>query len=139
MEKSEQSDKIDKLIAEKTETKTKRTAMDMSPELTMVKDNLEFIQKMAQKPIKKGVHRVKVFGCKMVDPLSVVCGDNIWNRSIFTVDSLCDGYDSATLQQRLKYQKKPRRMNSNLGFIIVLVIGAIIAIFVLFMLLGVFG
>lgn len=111
----------------------------LSPELRKVKDNLQFIHKIAKNPIKKDVHAEKVFGAVLVDPLPVVFGDNIWNRSIFTVDELCDMYDSATLKQRLKYAHKKRSVDSKLMFILLLVgIGGFAIIIMLFA-MGVFG
>lgn len=109
----------------------------LSPELKKVKENLQFVHKIASEPIKKDVHAELVFGAKLVDPLPVVYGDNIWNRSIFTVDELCDLHDSATLQQRLKYRKKRRSMDSKMGFILILVVAAVICMIVLLLSLGV--
>jgi len=109
----------------------------LSPELKKVKENLQFVHKIASDPIKKDEHSELVFGAKLIDPLPVVYGDNIWNRSIFTVDELCDLHDSATLQQRLKYRKKRRSMDSKMGFIIILIVVAAICMIVLMMALGV--
>lgn len=117
----------------------KLKASDLSPELSKVKDNLVFINEIAKDPVEKDTHSELVFGVKRVDPLSVVFGDNIWNRSIFTVDALCDMYDSATLQQRLKYQKQKRRMDSKMGFILILIVAAVVCCLFIVFALGVFG
>jgi len=111
----------------------------LSPELRKVKDNLQFIHKIAKEPIEKDTHAKKVFGAVLVDPLPVVFGDNIWNRSIFTVDELCDMYDSATLKQRLKYAHKKRSVDSKLMFILLLVGIGGFAIIVMLLAMGVFG
>lgn len=128
-------DQVDKQVSGKRVVDEKPTSL--SPELRKVKDNLLFIKKIAEKPIQKDTHAKRVFGVKLVDPLSIVFGDNIWNRSIFIVDELCDMFNSATIKQRLKYQKQKRKMDSNLSMTIILIIGAVLAVVVLLLVMGV--
>ena len=129
-----------KKIQERVDQKTAETRpMYLSPELRKVDENLKFIDKIARNQVKKGVHAREVFGVVTVDPRTVVYGDNIWNRSIFTVDELCDIHDSATLEQQLKYAKKKRKMDSKLIFMIILLGIGGMAVFVMLLLMGVFG
>lgn len=106
-----------------------------SPELKKVEENLKFIKKLIEHPIAKDVHAVDVFGVETVDPRTVVYGNNIWNRSIFSVDELCDIHDSATLEQQLKYRKKKRKVESKMAWLLIVlgIAGLAITILVLFL------
>ena len=106
-----------------------------SPELKKVEENLKFVKKLIEQPIEKDMHAVDVFGVEVVDPRTVVYGNNIWNRSIFSVDELCDIHDSATLEQQLKYRKKKRKVESKMAWLIIVlgVAGLAIVVLVLFL------
>ncbi len=109
-----------------------------SPEIRKVKDNLKFINKLEKNPIKKDKHAKTIFG-KVIDPLPVVFGNNIWNRSIFITDELNDLYTSGTIEMMQKYVKKKRKIDSKMLFILLLIGGGGFVVFLIILIfLGVF-
>lgn len=114
-------EKLDKQLSKK-KTEIRTTTLkptELSPELNKVRENLIWIKELVENPIKKDVHSKIIYGVE-VDPLPLVFGDNINNRSIYTTDQLCDQYDSATIEQRLKYRKKKRTVDSKLLFLLLI-------------------
>jgi len=125
---------VDSIVSEKTERKISFDPTDFSPELKQVEDNLRFVKKLENKPIKKGKHEKTIFCYEQFDPEVQVFGDNIWNRSIFITDKINDMFFAATLEQQMKYVKKKRHMSGNMVFLLIIILGGIgIIIFVLFL------
>ena len=103
-------------------------------ELQRVTDNIKFIKEIKDNPVEPGAYSHKAFGYEVVD-VSAILKDNIWNRSIFTVDKLCKMFLKADLEQKKKYLKKKRRIEFNYIWLILLLIGIpVILIIVLFLL-----
>lgn len=115
---------------------------DITPlELQRLKSNLNFIDRIKQKPIPPGVVAPIIFGVKIID-INAILKNNIWNRSIFTVDKLCKMFLKADLEQKKKYLKKKRPMSFDLKWLLIIIIGIfmvlLIVTFVLPRLGGVF-
>ncbi len=119
-------DKIDKILEGKPEA------------LKRVRDNRMFIKTIKNQKVKKDKENVKVFGVRDVN-INAILKDNIWNRSIFTTDKLCRLFLGANLEQLKKYEKKKRIMPMNFGWILLLMVGIVIAILVLIFLLPKIG
>ncbi len=133
-------DKIKELLDKKTNSKDDEPfdPLIISPELKQVRQNLEFIKTLIEEPLTKGEHTETVFGVERIDPLTEVYGDNIWNRSIYTVDELCDMNESATLDQRMKYRQRKRKVDSKMMFLLLLLGFGGLCIVLLFFLLPMF-
>jgi len=116
----------------------KRKPMEYSPELKRVEDNLRFSKKMNDDPLQKHTHERVIFG-RTFDPAVQVYGNNIWDRSIFDVDALCDLYVSASIDQQQKYLKKKRKTDSNMLWLLILVGFGGVALLILFIVMGVVG
>lgn len=129
----------DKISKDKKEDEEKTfNPLEISPELKQVRQNLMFIKSLIEEPLEKGTHSETVFGVETIDPLTEVYGDNIWNRSIYTVDELCDLNESATIEQRLKYSKKKPKVDSKLMFLLLLLGFGGLSLILLFFLLPMF-
>jgi len=126
------------LLGKKTEVIETFDALLVSPELKRVQQNLEFIKTLIEEPLTKGKHAETIFNAETIDPLTEVYGDNIWNRSIYTVDELCDMNESATLEQRIKYRLKKRKVDSKMLFLLLLLGFGGLCIVLLFFLLPMF-
>ena len=107
-------------------------------ELQRVKENLSWIKEIKEHPVAPGVGEVKVFGCELVD-INSILKDNIWNRSIFTVDKLCKLFLKADLEQKKKYLKKRTPLGFNFWWLMILIIGIVIALMVIMFLLPQLG
>jgi len=111
------------------------SVLSRSPiELQQVKDNLEFIKQIKEDPVDPDESTVEVFGFETVD-VSAILKNNIWNRSIFTVDKLCKLFLKMDIEQKKKYLKKRRGMDFNYAWLLLLLIGIpIILIIIVFLL-----
>ncbi|RLF59890.1 MAG: hypothetical protein DRN25_03545, partial [Thermoplasmata archaeon] len=85
-------------------------------------------------PLPPGTAQKKVFGVETWD-INAILKDNIWNRSIFTVDKLCKLFLKADLEQKKKYLKKKNRMEFDYAWLLILIFGVAVA-FILIMFLG---
>lgn len=129
-----------KKIEEHEENEFISKPLQLSPEYKRAVSNMRWIDRFIKKPIVKGAHAVQVFGCETVDPRTQVYGDNIWNRSIYTVDELCDIFDSATYEQQGKYITKKRKVGGNLKALLILLgVGGGATIFMILMFMSGFG
>ena len=93
---------------------------DIPPELQKVTDNLKFINEIRDSDIPPGLGRQRVFGVEIVD-VNAILKDNIWNRSIFTVDKLCKMFLQADLEQKKKYLKKKRPLEFSFLWLLILI------------------
>lgn len=108
---------------------------DEPEELQRVQEHRRFIEEIEEHPIEDAASRVRVFGVKDVD-LNAILKKNVLNRSIFTVDELCEMFLAMTIEKMVKYQKKKRKMDFDMGWLLLLLIGAPAAIVILLVLLG---
>lgn len=93
----------------------------MPNELQSVTDNLKFIKKIKDDPVTSGVGEHKSFGYQTWD-INMILKDNIWNRSIFTVDKLCKMFLKADLETKKKYLKKKNKLGFDYGWLIILIL-----------------
>lgn len=114
--------RIDRLLSDKPEA------------LQRVKDNRRFKKRIRFRRIQPSHENVKVFGVKNVN-INAILKDNLWDRSIFTTDKLCRMFLSMTLEQLKKYEKKKRSVPLNMMWIIMIMIGVVVAILVALFLL----
>ena len=104
------------------------------PELQQVNENLDFVKQVKDDPLKKEEAEVDVFGFETVD-ISSILKMNIWNRSIFTVDKLSKLFLKMTFEQQKKYLAKKRPLDFNWTWIIILMMGIVVAVLVMVFLL----
>jgi len=107
-------------------------------ELSKVQENLKFIREVQTNPVHPDAYNKKVFGCVTVDMSNVMKG-KIWDRNILTTDKICRMFLKWRIEQLLKYEKKRRKVDSKMLFILLLVGLGGFGVFVMLMLLGVFG
>lgn len=112
-------EKIHKRIDELGE-KTSSVFDKIPPELQKVSENLEFLDKIKDKPLPPGTGATKVFGVETWD-INMILKDNIWNRSIWTVDKLVKLFLKADLKQKEKYLKKRNPMDFNWLWLFILI------------------
>jgi len=104
------------------------------PELQKVIDNINFLEKAKNNPLPPGTAQKKVFGVETWD-INAILKDNIWNRSIFTVDKLCKLFLKADLEQKKKYLKKKNPIEFDYAWLLILIFGVAVA-FIVIMFLG---
>ena len=109
--------------------------MDKPEELANVHEHRQFLQDIENEPITDEQAQVRVFGVKSVN-LNAILKKNVLNRSIFTVDELCEMFLAMTIEKMVKYQKKKRTMGFDMMWMVLLIIGAAAAIVILMMFLG---
>ena len=61
---------------------------DRPAELKKITDNQKFLKEIEEKPLPVDVASIPVFGTSV--NFNAILKDNIWNRSAYTVDMLCD-------------------------------------------------
>lgn len=124
--------RVDQKITERNQNKNQV----FTPDLHKVEKNLRFSKKLADRPLKKKIHEKLIFGIPF-DPAILIYGNNIWDRSIYVTDELCDMYTSGTLEQQAKYVKKKRKMdNKLLMFILILMgFGGLAFVFLIFLMM----
>jgi len=110
---------------------------DLPPELKVVDENIQFEKKVQEHPVTSGVGKVDVFGTSW-DINSILKG-NYWRRSIYTTDKLCKLFLKADLKQKEKYLRKRNPMGFNFLWIILLMVGGIVALLVIVFLLPKLG
>lgn len=102
---------------------------DDPEELKKIRDNEKFIKETEEKPITKEDAKVKVFGTSV--DINAMLKNNIWNRSIYTVDLLCDTFLGMTIAKLIKYQKKKRRESVDLFWLLIIIMGIAIAVVII--------
>lgn len=107
-------------------------------ELKRVTDNLKFIDEIQKNPIPSNTKTVKVFGWETID-VNAILKNNIWNRSIFTVDKLCKLFLKMDLEQKKKYLRKKRPLGFNFLWLMFLIVGIVIFLLVVIFLLPTLG
>ena len=120
-------DAIDKILDEKS----------LPHELKKVSENLNFEKKLEQKPIPRGIGKVNVFGTTW--DINAILKGNYWNRNIYTTDKLCKLFLKADLNQKKKYLAKKNPQRINIFFLLILMVGGIVALLVIAVLLPKLG
>ena len=106
---------------------------DRPVELKKIRDNQKFIHEVEEKPLPVEVASIPVFGTSV--DFNAILKDNIWNRSAYTVDMLCDMFLSMNIARMKKYQAKKRKLPMNLLWImlILMCVGVAVIILILFL------
>ena len=90
-------------------------------EMKKVVENLEFIEDVSQNNIPKGEVIVKPFGVETFD-LHDALKDNIWDRSIFTVDAIVNTCIETSIERMKKYIPKKTKKGFEYWWLIILII-----------------
>ena len=93
---------------------------DRPEELKRIQENRAFAIDFEKKPVKESHANVKAFG-KNVN-INAILKANLENRSIYTVNSLCDMFLSWRLEQLKKYLSKKKTLDFNYAWLIILII-----------------
>ena len=89
-------------------------------ELKRIQENRAFSEKFENNPVKGNAANIDAFG-KNVN-INAIIKANLENRSIYTVNSLCDMFLSWRLEQLKKYLAKKRALDFNYTWLIILII-----------------
>jgi len=102
--------------------------------LKKVKTNRRFKKKVRENKIIPEKENVRVFGVKSVN-VNAILKENLYDRSMWTIDKLCRMYNSMTLEQLKKYERKKRVVPLNMLWIVMVMIGVVVVILVILFLL----
>ena len=102
-------------------------------ELKKIKDNQKFIKEIEEKPLPHEVASIPVFGTSV--DFNAILKDNIWNRSAYTVDMLCDMFLSMNIERMKKYQAKKRRLPTNIIWLLLIMVAVGVGVIVLILFL----
>ena len=102
-------------------------------ELERIEENLKFIDEIKKDPLKDNIN-VMAYGFKPVN-VNAILKNNIFNRSIFTVDKLCKMFLKMTLENKKKYLRKKRGLQFDYWWLLLLIIGVPVALVFIFMFL----
>ena len=87
-------------------------------ELKKIKDNQKFIREVEENPLPVEVASIPVFGTSV--DFNAILKDNIWNRSAYTVDMLCDMFLHMNIERMKKYQAKKRKLPTNILWVLLI-------------------
>jgi len=107
---------------------------ELSPELKLVGENMEFEKNVEENPIPPGVGCVNVFNYETWDINAILKG-NYWRRTIYTTDKLCKLFLKADLNQKKKYLARKNPMSFDMLWILILLFGGVAAFIVILFLL----
>jgi len=112
---------------------------DRPAELKKITDNQKFLKEIEEKPLPVDVASIPVFGTSV--DFNAILKDNIWNRSAYTVDMLCDMFLSMNIEKMKKYQAKKRKIPMNIIWlmIILMMVGVGVIVLILFLQSGGIG
>lgn len=104
-------------------------------ELKKVAENLTFIQDVQNNNVPKGRVVVDAFGVEKFD-LADILKENIWDRSIFTTDTICRMFLNANIEQLKKYLPKKTKIGFQYWWLVILlIVGGVAVMLILFFLL----
>lgn len=126
--------KIDEVLRER---KKEDGMLLKSTEIQRVHDNLEFRNEVKDNPIKNE-HEKKIFGVETIT-LTPYLNMRLWPRSIYVTDKLIRLVASARLDFLKRYLAKKRRMSFNFYWLMILIIGVVIALLAIIFLLPTLG
>jgi len=127
--------KIDKLIKNKSVQGGKQYQHD---QMQQVYHNLTFRNKVKEKPIMTDKYNKKIFGVETIN-LQPYLNMRMWPRSIYVTDKLIRLTAAARLEFLTRYLKKKRVMPFNMLFLLILVVGIVLALLIIVVLLPKFG
>lgn len=102
-------------------------------ELHKIKDNQEFFKKVEDKPLSMDVVSIPVFGTSV--DFNAILKENLWDRTAYFVDMMCDGFAHMTVEQLKKYLAKKRKLPMNIIWllIILMLVGVAVIVLILFL------
>jgi len=102
-------------------------------ELKKIKDNKIFLKKIEEHPIPVDVASIPVFGTSV--DLNAILKNNIWDRTAYFVDMMCDDYAHMTLENLKKYLAKKRKIPNNILWLllILMLVGVGVIVLILFL------
>lgn len=106
---------------------------DRPVELKKIKDNQNFIKEIEDKPLPHVVASIPVFGTSV--DFNAILKDNIWNRSAYTVDMLCDMFLHMNIERMKKYEAKKRKIPMNIIWLMVIMMAVGVGVIVLILFL----
>ena len=106
---------------------------DRTVELKKIKDNQKFIKEIEDKPLLHEVASIPVFGTSV--DFNAILKDNIWNRSAYTVDMLCDMFLHMNIERMKKYLAKKRKLPTNIIWLLIILAAAGVGVIVLILFL----
>lgn len=106
---------------------------DRPAELKKINDNKKFIAEIEDNPLPHEVASIPVFGTSV--DFNAILKDNIWNRSVYIVDMLCDMFLHMNIERMKKYQAKKRKLPMNIIWlmIILMFVGVGVIVLILFL------
>jgi len=97
-------------------------------EVKKVAENLTFLDNVQKNNIPKGKKTVTAFGVETFD-LHDIFKDMIWDRSIFTTDSIVNMCVETSIERMKKYLPKKTRMTFQYWWIILLIMMGVVGVF----------
>lgn len=108
-------------------------------EIKKVKENLQFMSDVQEGNIPRGEEVVAVFGVETFD-LHDIFKDNVWDRSIFTTDSIVNMCIETSIEKMKKYlPKKTKKPFEYWWLILLLIIGVGAVLVIILFLLPMLG
>lgn len=106
---------------------------DNPVELKKIKDNKIFLKEIEAHPLPVEVVSIPVFGTSV--DLNAILKNNLWDRTAYFVDMMCDGFAHMTLEQLKKYLEKKRKMPMNIIWLMIILaaVGVGVVILILFL------
>lgn len=102
-------------------------------ELQKIKDNKKFIETVEATPLSTEVASIPVFGTSV--DFNAILKENLWDRTAYFVDMMCDGFAHMTVEQLKKYLAKKRKMSMNIIWLMIILAAVGVAVIVLILFL----
>jgi len=110
---------------------------EITPEMQMVDDNMDFEKQVLENPIPPGIGQVDVFGETW--DINMILKGNYWGRTIYTTDKICKLFLKWNIERQKKYLAKKNPLGFDYTWLILLVIGAVAFVLILIFLLPQIG
>lgn len=111
---------------------------EITPEMKQANDNLDFERHVLEQPVPAGIGAVPVFGVETWDINAILKG-NYWGRTIYTTDKICKLFLKWNLERQKKYLMKKKGLDFNYAWLLLLVMGGIVALLVILFVLPQMG
>ena len=102
-------------------------------ELHKIKDNKDFFRRVEEEPVSTEVASIPVFGTSV--NFNAILKENLWDRTAYFVDMMCDGFAHMTSEQLKKYLAKKRKVSMNIIWLMIILAGVGVAVIVLILFL----
>jgi len=102
-------------------------------ELHKIKDNKEFFKIVEEEPLPTEIVSIPVFGTSV--DFNAILKENLWDRTAYFVDMMCDGFAHMTVEQLKKYLAKKRKVSMNIIWLLIILAAVGVAVIVLILFL----